>query len=310
MLRSAALVLLSAAASRADVIVHYQTTITTAAILPPEAQEQLKKSGGVSITMLVKGSKGYTKAGDFVTVTDLTSQTTTLMNTAAKTFASLPLNQYDQMQAVSQLIPKPSAETQTTLANMETKVESRKTGRTEKIHGIVAEERQIVMSMNSKAATDQEKAGQLMRMVIELWSPAPSEGARVPALGEVERFSALSKTAMDPGAMIEQMLGPYSGVAKGYDTLAKELAQNGSLLLRMRTSIYVPALAETATALAQSGKQVPAFDPSGPLSQITQEVTDLSTAPVSDSAFAVPQSYKQSTVAEILKSRFPQLAGK
>jgi hypothetical protein len=309
MVRFAAL-LLSLGAIRADVTVHYQTTVTTSAILPPEAQEQLKKSGGVSITMLVKGSKGYTLAGGFASVTDLTTQTTTLMNTADKTFASVPMNEYDQIQAVSQLMPKPSAETQSILANMEAKVESRKTGRSEKIHGILAEERQIVMTMNSKATTDQDKAGQLMRMVIELWSPAPGEGARVPALAEVERFSALSKTAMDPGAMIQQLLGPYSGVAKGYDTLAKELAQNGSLLLRMRTSVYVPALAQTATALAQSGRQVPSFDPNGPLSQITQEVVDLSTGPVADSAFAIPASYKQSTVAEILKARFPQLGAK
>jgi hypothetical protein len=309
MVRFAAL-LLSLAAIRADVTVHYQTTVTTSAILPPEAQEQLKKAGGVPITMLVKGSKGYTLAGGFASVTDLATQTTTLMNTADKTFASVPMNEYDQIQAVSQLMPKPSEETQNMLANMVANVQSKKTGRTEKIHGILAEERQIILTMNSKAATDQDKAGQLMRLVIELWSPAPGEGARVPALAEVERFSALSKTAMDPSAMIQQMLGPYSGVAKGYDTLAKELAERGSLLLRMRTSIYVPALTQTATALSQSGRQVPAFDPNGPMSQITQEVVDLSTAPVADSIFAVPPSYKQSTVAEILKARFPQLAAK
>ena len=97
----------------------------------------------------------------------------------------------DYEQAVAQLIPKPSAEAQSMLANMETKFESKTTGRKETIQGIVAEERQIVMTMSAKAATEQETPGQLMRMVLNIWSAAPSEAARVPALGEIERIEAI-----------------------------------------------------------------------------------------------------------------------
>jgi hypothetical protein len=310
MVRSLALLLLLPAI-RADVTIHYETKIATSAILPPEATEQLKKAAGASMTLVVKGNKGYTVMGNFASITDLGNQTSTYLNAGDKTFASVGLNEYDQVQAAAQLMPKPSPELASMASNMDVKVESKKTGRTEKIHGILAQERQIVMTMSTKAATDQEKAGQLMRMVIEVWSADPGEVARVPALGEVERFSALSKTALNPAAIIQQVLGPFSGVANGYDTLAKELMEHGSLAMRMRTSIYVPALTQTATALAQSGRQVPqGFDPSGPTSQITQEIVDISTAPVADSTFDVPSSYKQSTVAEIMKARFPQLGGK
>ncbi len=310
MVRFAALLVLLPAI-RADVTVHYQTTITTSAILPPEAAAQLKKAGGEPMTMVVKGNRGYVAVGDFISITDLASQTSTFMNAGNKTFASAGLNEYDQTKVISQLMPAQSAELANMAGNIEMKVESRKTGRTEKIRGILAEERQIVMTMSIKAATAQESAGQLMRMVIELWNPAQGEAARVPALGELERFTALSRTALNPAAILQQVMAPFAGMAHGYDALAKELTENGSLSLRMRISIYVPALTGTASALAQSGRQVPAgFDPDGPTSQITQEMIDISTAPVDASVFAVPAAYKESTVAEIMKARFPQLADK
>jgi hypothetical protein len=308
MVRSFALLIVLISSVHADVTVRYQTTITASPIMPPEAQDQLKKAGSVPITMLVKGSKGYTLAGNFASVSDLAKQTTTLMNTETKTFASVAMNDYQQ--AVSLMVPKPSADAQAMLANMETKFESKNTGRKQTIQGILAEERQIVMTMSSKVATDQETPGQMMRMVMEIWSAAPSEAARVPALGEIERFSALTQTAMNPTAMIQQLLGPYSGMAKGYDALAKELSDHQTLVLRTHVSIYVPAMTQAVTALARTGRQVPAFNPTGPLSEINQEVVELSTAPVDASVFEVPASYKQSTVGEILKSRFPQLGEK
>ena len=304
MVRCASVALLLVSGLRADVTIRYQTTVTTSPIMPPEAQDQLKQSASAPITMLVKGNKGFTSTGSFASVTDLAKQTTTVMNTDKKIYASVAMNDYQQ--AVAQLVPKPSAEVQSMLANMEAKFESRNTGRTERIHGILAEERQIVMIMSSKAATDQEKPGQLMRMVMEIWSAAPSEAARVPALGEVERFSALSQTAMNPTAMIQQVLGPYSGMAKGYDALAKELLDHPTLVLRTRVSVYVPAMVQTVTTLGKTGGTVPDFDPKAPLSGITQEVVELSTAPVDDSAFEIPAGYQQSSVREILKSRFPQ----
>lgn len=311
MMRFAALLLLLPVI-RADVTIHYQTSVSTSAILPPEAAAQLKKMGGGAMIMVVKGNKGSIAVGDFISITDLASQTSTFLNAANKTFATAGLNEYDQAKIMSQLMPAKSQELANMARNIEMKVESKKTGRTERIHGILTEERQIVMTMSAKAATDQESAGQLMRLVIGLWNPVPGEAARVPALGEWQRFTALSKTALDPAAIIQQILDPFTpGMAHGYDALAKELLENGNLSLRVRTSVYVPALTETATALAQSGRQVPAgFDPNGPISQITQEIADISTAPVSESAFVVPPAYKESTVAEIMKARFPQLADK
>ena len=308
MVRHFALSLFLLSSIRADVTVRYRTTATASPIMPPEAQDQLKKAGSAPITMFVKGSTGYTLIGNFASVVDLAKQTTTVMNTDKKTFASVAMNDYEQ--AVSTIIANPSAETKTVLANMDTKVESKKTGRKVTIQGIVAEERQIVMTMSIKGATAQEPPGQMMRMVMEIWSAAPGEAARVPALAEIDRFSALTKTAMDPTAMIQRMLGPYSGMAKGYDALSKELVDHQTLVLRSHVSIYVPAMTEAVSALARSGRQVPAFDPNGPLSEVTQEVVELSTAPVAASAFEVPASFQQSTVGEILKSRFPQLADK
>lgn len=304
MVRILTLSLLLLSSLRADVTVRYETTVTLSPIMPPEAQDQVKQAGAVPITMLVKGSKGYTLTGSFASVTDLAKQISVVMDANKKTYASVAMNDYEQ--AVSQLVPKPSAEAQSMLANMEMNLESKNTGRTETIHGILAQERQIVLTTSIKNTTDQEKPGVMSRMVMEIWSAAPGEAARVPALGEIERFSALSKTAFDPTNMIQQMLGPYSAMTKGYDALAKELVDRPTLVLRTRIRVYVPAMAQAATALAQAGRPVPEFDPDGPLSEINQEVVELSTAPINDSAFEVPAGYQESTMLEIFKTRFPQ----
>src|SRR5260370_16990870 len=105
------------------------------------------------------------------------------MKKEKKTLASVEMDDYQQ--AVASMVPKPSAEAQAMLANMETKFESKSTGRKETIQGILAEERQIIMTMSAKAATDQETPGQLMRMVVNIWSAAPNEAARVPPLSEI-----------------------------------------------------------------------------------------------------------------------------
>src|SRR5437868_4817672 len=100
------------------------------------------------------------------------------------------------------------------------------------------------------------------------------------------------------------MLGPYSGMAKGYDALAKELSDRRGLILRTHVSVYVPSMIQTVAALAKAGGPVPSFDPNGPLSEVNQEVVELSTALIDASAFEVPAGYQKSTVGEILKSRF------
>src|SRR5579863_6013597 len=118
MVRFAAFFLLLPAI-HADVTVHCQTTITTSAILPPEAAAQLKKAGGEPMTMVVKGSKGYVAAGDFISITDFASQTSTYMNAANKTFATVGLNEYDQTKVISELMPAQSRD----LSNMANNIE-------------------------------------------------------------------------------------------------------------------------------------------------------------------------------------------
>jgi len=300
-MRAFAFILLLLTSARADVTIRYQATVTPSPIMPPEAQAQVKQTAGAPVTMLVKGSKGYTQMKDVITVTDLAKQTTTFINNAQKTYATVSMNDYDKV--IAQMLPNISPETRSMLDNMETKFESKDTGRKQTIQGIVAEDYQVTITISAKTATDQEKSGVMMRMVLDIWSADPNEAARVPALSEVERFTALSQTAMNPTAMVQQMLGPYSAMSKEYEALAKGLLRRKSLVLRTHVSLYVPSLAQAASALAGAGRQVPAFDPNGPLIELNQEVVELSTAPVNPSVFEVPASYKESTAAEIMKTR-------
>ena len=79
-----------------------------------------------------------------------------------------------------------------------------------------------------------------------------------------------------------------------FDPIAKEM-QKGTTILRMRTEMFMPGMA----ALFGAG-----FDPAAPLMQMTTEAAELSSSPVPDSVFQVPEGYKEAPASELIKDMF------
>jgi hypothetical protein len=55
--------------------------------------------------------------------------------------------------------------------------------------------------------------------------------------------------------------------------------------------MYMPFLAVMAKQMAAQGQASPAIDPDAPLIEMSQEVTELSSAPVDASIFEIPKDY-------------------
>lgn len=132
-------------------------------------------------------------------------------------------------------------------------VKTHKTGRTTTIVGILAEETEAT------AAIDLGQAG--MNLTMHVWTPAAGEVLRLPALREI--------TALN--LWYEHFLKVSGGDF--------EIPGTDGILLRMDMQVR------------PTGQAIPGFDASQPAFSMTLEATELSTAPLDDSVFTVPEGF-------------------
>jgi hypothetical protein len=89
------------------------------------------------------------------------------------------------------------------------------------------------------------------------------------------------------------MMKQLPGFSDGFEPLMKEM-QKGTTVLRMHIDMFMPGMAAML-------KQMPAADPDAPFMQMNQEVVELSTAPVPDSVFQIPEGYQEAPAGELVK---------
>jgi hypothetical protein len=68
----------------------------------------------------------------------------------------------------------------------------------------------------------------------------------------------------------------------------------GATVLRVHMDMFMPAMA----AMMQ---RMPAADPDAPFMQMNQEVVELSTTPVPDSVFQIPEGYQEAAASDLIK---------
>jgi TonB family protein len=176
------------------------------------------------------------------------------------------------------------------LGKMKTTCESHKTGRTEAIQGVQAEEREETCSTEMSMPESMQKAGSAlpgmsMKTVIHIWAASPGERTRVPALWQLSGFELWQKYFMNPAAAITKMM-------PGGDTsMMDEMQKDQSVLLRWSTEmsmdLHMPAVAGMP-------------DQKTPLVKMTREVVELSTAPLDDSLFQIPDNYAAATFGDVM----------
>ncbi len=91
-------------------------------------------------------------------------------------------------------IPAMPEEARAALASMKTSVDSRNTGRTASIQGVQSEEHEFVLSIEMPAGGP-PMAGPMMKMLVQMWTAKAEEAQRIPALQEVQNYTASASGA-------------------------------------------------------------------------------------------------------------------
>jgi hypothetical protein len=84
--------------------------------------------------------------------------------------------------------------------------------------------------------------------------------------------------------------------------MVRELQQARATMLRVNVRVWMPAMAAIMKQLPPDKNPFgPDFDFNAPFLEMTQDLAELSTAPVPASAFTLPEGYKEVPAGEIVK---------
>ena len=318
----AAVVLFSGSALRADVTVRYKNEVKLGAGAPPMVVQQtggiLKSAGPTETVIQIKGTKGSTSNGNLITLMDFSKQVITVVDPAHKQYATVYMKDYaEQVLSVLGNPALPSSEAaKKLLSSMQTTFGSDKTGKTDTILGVQAEETLLTLTIYmpppdgapaANAASPTPPAA-LMKMVLHVWTALPSEVDNVPALKE---FSSVygdpsAGSLLNPDAILAKAFSSLPGMDKGFTGLMDELTKKKAITLRTNIEMYMPFMAEV---LQSSGtNQGPSFDPKAPVFVVNMDMEQLSSAPIDDAVFQVPGDCQLATLPDFFHALLPASA--
>jgi len=284
-------------ALHADVTLRYKSEITINPNLPPQFAQQIQQAVGSNFppdqTLRLKDNRIFNEFGKLSSIFDFSKGEITLLDPTGKRFAIVPADRYgDEMAAAVSGI---TGQAKAAMPGMTAHTESRVTGRTATIQGVAAEEREITFTVEGPPMPNMP-AGPMQKLVIHMWTAKAGEAERVPAIGELAKHDLMQLAGVDPFATVAKMLEQMPGMKDALATMMKEMhAAASHVSLRMETEVFVPML---SALMKQAGG---ASDADTALVHATLEVSEISTAPVPDSAFQVPEGYQSAPAADLLK---------
>jgi hypothetical protein len=298
----AILVLASAALStlRADVTTRYETRMMmnpAIAALAAGAMKAADLGAPQETSLRLKGGKGFASSMGFTSIVDLSTKEITVLDAATTRYAKMTSEQF--VDEAARAVPEVPASARAAIAAMKSSVSSTKlTGRTAVIQGVEAEEREIVVTVEDPAIPN-APAGPSIRMVMQLWNAKAGEITRVPAIRELNGYSLNSYATMNPIANIDRMMKQFPGFAGAFEPLMKEM-HSGTTILRMHIDLFMPAM----IAMLQRMPAAPGagLDDKAPIVQVNYELVELSSAPVPDSVFQIPEGYQEAAPSELMQA--------
>ena len=125
----------------------------------------------------------------------------------------------------------------------ENRTQSKATGRSAAIHGIEAEEREIIMTTDAPPRPNlPAPAGPMMRMVIRCWTAKAREVMRVPAIANLPG-TFLRRRYHQPAVVSEKMIQQMP-MARDIASIAKEMQSGGTpVVLRVQFDMFMPMIA-------------------------------------------------------------------
>jgi TonB family protein len=294
--RSLAIVLglvFSTLAIRADVTIRYKVDSKLADVLPPpiigQALQQMNSSIPKEAVIQVKGNKGYSNYGAMTYLIDFGKQEITLLDAASKMFTTVPMNDFAEKLGASMAV-------QTSRGSIKTNFSTRKTGRTDAIQGIAAEESEMVISMDQADPIEPPAASPLIKMAMQVWNAKPEEVLRVRALRQWAGYSTYSNYLMNPVTALQKIFASMPGSTQGFASMMEEKSKG--LLLRSHTLVYMHLMSR----LDQEHHSRPEFDENAPVFEIKSELVELSAEPVNESVFRLPEGYHAAPAEDLMRS--------
>lgn len=259
----------------------------------------------------IKGDRSYAAMGTFVTVTDNSRSEVTLIDTATQRYAITTMADYlAKIQGASghnaQNMPEAVKEM---MANVKFDVQSRDTGRTDRIQGIDVFEREVAINITIPVPMPGQENGMQMSMKFLTWKPRPAEFERVPALKELATYNDRNQGFNNPATMVRQLLSAMPGMAENADKMMAEVNKGGNVALGMRIGIYIPGLAKMMEQTQAKGDAAALPGNDKPLAEVNLDLTELSTGPVADGIFAIPAGYREAPSEDLVKGMMAAIAG-
>jgi hypothetical protein len=295
------LVLPTLPALHADVTLRYKTESKLNPALPAVMAGAMNGSpltAPQESVLRLKNGKGFSSAPGYNSITDFTMQEITLLDASTSHYAKIKASELGGQ--VAGAMPKMPAEIGGMMASMKADVSpSRLTGRSAVIQGVDTEEREIVVSISGPVLPNMAP-GPMVRVVMQMWTAKSGEVLRVPAIRELTGYSLWSWATMNPIAGMAEMMKQLPGLSTTLEPMMSEM-QKGTTMLRMHTDMFMPGMAAILQQMPGAGA---GFDANAPLMQMDQEAVELSSAPVPDSVFQIPEGFHETPAADLFKGVF------
>lgn len=291
----------------ADVTARYKVDVTPNPSLAALMSGGELKGLAYDTIFRLKDGMGHAESAGQASITDFAKRELTVLDRARKRFATAGWQEYTD--ALLAALPPTLPEERAAIAGMKTAVEARKTGRTDTIQGILAEETQVVLSVEGPAVPEQP-GGPMFRLVMQFWTSSPGESLRVAAVREFCGYNLYASAAMNPVAFLQKLSDQMPAAGGLIASLDKALPVD-RLLLRVHADILMPGLAALLSRLPPDAPNPPGkdFDASAPLVQMNDELVEISSAPLDDSLFQIPSGYQAVPLSEIVRARVADRAG-
>jgi len=301
--------LLIPAALSADVTLQYKVQYHLNAALPAALTQAMDTARLTpsEITIHVSGGRSLTAQGALTSISDLSTGKITLLDPVHQHFATVPISQFADQAASA--IPKMPAAAQGVMASMKMTTDSRATGRTAEIQGIQADEHEFILSMGMQMTPDAPPTA-VMKMVMQLWQAKPEEMNRNPALREFVAAGTQQMSGIDPTEMFQKLFAQFPGMGDSLDTFMKDVAATHSVTLRTHLEMFMPVLAMLSQRMPAGNNPLAGVDPDAAFMTMDQELAGLSTAPLDQSVFQIPDGYTAVPLADILAANMPTPATK
>lgn len=294
---------LLAASVQADVTLRYKTEVKLNPSLPPQMTEQMTKAMGTGMppesVMQMKDGKGASAFGKFRSISDFAKGQILLVDPEQKRMGTIAADQLGD--ELGKLIAEMPPEARAAMAAMKSTAETKVTGRTSTIEGIAAEEREVTVTVEGPASAGMP-AGPMIKMTMQFWTAKAEEMSRVPALKELAAQNIWGHPTMNPASSIEKILKQMPGMGDGIGKVQKDMQAARTMLLRTEMKMWMPAMAAMMKQLPPDKNPFgTSFDADAPFMEMTQSLSELSTATVPASVFAAPEGYRTVPGSELVQ---------